>query len=86
VVLTLWFWITPIFINIGQIPPKYSFPRLLMRVNPMTYLVTAYRDRLLTTAPLDLGALAVLAAYAAATFVIGGLFFRHLRRGFADVL
>jgi len=86
VVLTLWFWITPIFINIGQIPPKYSFPRFLMRVNPMTYLVTAYRDRLLTTAPLDLGDLAVLAAYAAATFVIGGLFFRHLRRGFADVL
>ena len=30
--------------------------------------------------------LAVLAAYSAAVFVVGGLFFRHLKRGFADVL
>jgi hypothetical protein len=26
------------------------------------------------------------AAFAVSTFVVGGLFFRHLKRGFADVL
>jgi hypothetical protein len=30
--------------------------------------------------------LAIAAAYGAAAFVIGGLFFRHMKRGFADVL
>jgi hypothetical protein len=30
--------------------------------------------------------LAILVAYSAAAFLIGGLFFRHLKRGFADVL
>ena len=30
--------------------------------------------------------LAVLAAYSCAVFILGGLFFRHLKRGFADVL
>jgi hypothetical protein len=29
---------------------------------------------------------AAFAAFAVVAFVIGGLFFRHLKRGFADVL
>jgi hypothetical protein len=29
---------------------------------------------------------AVVSASAAGTFVVGGLFFRHMKRGFADVL
>jgi ABC-type polysaccharide/polyol phosphate export permease len=29
---------------------------------------------------------AVIAAYSITVFVLGGLFFRHLKRGFADVL
>jgi len=28
----------------------------------------------------------VIAAYSLTVFVLGGLFFRHLKRGFADVL
>jgi hypothetical protein len=30
--------------------------------------------------------LAIVTAYAVTVFVLGGLFFRHLKRGFADVL
>ncbi|HEU0143089.1 MAG TPA: ABC transporter permease [Bryobacteraceae bacterium] len=83
VVLTLWFWMTPIFITIEQVPPQFRF---LMRVNPMAYMVRAYRDRLLSYRLPSIDELAIMGVCAAAAFVIGGLFFRHLKRGFADVL
>ncbi len=83
VATTFWFWITPIFISETQYP---SWARLALRANPMAYVVRAYRERLLSSRPPDLAELGVLAAAAAAVFVAGGLFFRHLKRGFADVL
>jgi lipopolysaccharide transport system permease protein len=55
-------------------------------VNPLAYLVRAYRERLLSNQPPDWHELATLACFAVAAFVVGGLFFRHLKRGFADVL
>jgi ABC-type polysaccharide/polyol phosphate export permease len=83
VMLTLWFWITPIFITEDKYPPKFQF---LLRINPMAYLVRAYRELLLSNHPPDWRELATLAGFAVAAFVVGGLFFRHLKRGFADVL
>jgi len=66
-----------------MIPLRWRF---VLRWNPLAYVVDAYRARLLTTKPLALRELAVVAAYSLAVFVAGGLFFRHLKRGFADVL
>jgi ABC-type polysaccharide/polyol phosphate export permease len=83
VVLTLWFWVTPIFIAEGQYPAQFRF---LIEANPMACVVRGYRERLLSNRPPDFEELAVAAAFAAATFFIGGIFFRHLKRGFADVL
>ena len=83
IVMTLWFWITPIMITEELIPAGYRF---LVVWNPMSWVVRAYRDRLLSTAFPPLQELAVLALYSAAVFIAGGLFFRHLKRGFADVL
>lgn len=83
VVLTLWFWITPIFISEQQIPERLRF---LVRLNPLSYLVRAYRERILSYRLPALEELAVLVAYSITAFIVGGLFFRHLKRGFADVL
>ena len=83
VAMNLWFWITPIMIAESQIPKKLHF---LVALNPMSRVVRAYRDRLLSTRWPSLHELAVLAAFSVGVFVIGGLFFRHLKRGFADVL
>ncbi|MEQ1885922.1 MAG: ABC transporter permease [Bryobacteraceae bacterium] len=83
VVMTLWFWITPIMINEDQVPQAF---RPLVVWNPMSWVVRAYRERLLSAAWPSLMELAVLAAYSIAVFAAGGLFFRHLKRGFADVL
>jgi lipopolysaccharide transport system permease protein len=57
----------------------------VVRLNPLAYMVRAYRHLLSSQWP-SVQELAVLAAYSIAMFVIGGLFFRHLKRGFADVL
>jgi lipopolysaccharide transport system permease protein len=83
VVMTLWFWMTPIMISEQLIPEKFRF---LMQINPLVYVVRAYRERLLSFQPPSLSEFAVLSAYSITAFVIGGLFFRHLKRGFADVL
>ncbi len=83
VVLTLWFWVTPIFISEEQIPERYRF---LIAGNPLSFVVRAYRERLLSSSWPNMSELAVIAMYAATVFIVGGLFFRHLKRGFADVL
>ena len=83
VLLTFWFWFTPIFITESMIPARWRF---VLRANPLAYLVHAYRERLLSSRPPSLRELAAIGAYAVVAFVGGGLFFRHLKRGFADVL
>jgi homopolymeric O-antigen transport system permease protein len=83
VIVNLWFWITPIMLSehadLGRFQP-------LVRWNPMSWVVRAYRHRLLSSQWPDWHELAVIAAYSISVFVLGGLFFRHLKRGFADVL
>jgi ABC-type polysaccharide/polyol phosphate export permease len=83
VAMTLWFWATPIMITERQIPERFH---KLVALNPMSWVVNAYRHRLLSSQWPSMRELAVLAGYSITVFVIGGLFFRHLKRGFADVL
>jgi len=83
VIINLWFWITPIMISEERITGPFH---ALVRLNPMSWMVNAYRHRLLSSQWPDWRELAVIAAYSISVFVLGGLFFRHLKRGFADVL
>lgn len=83
VLMTLWFWMTPIFIDEDLIPPQLRF---LVRYNPLASVVRGYRDRLLTWHEPAWGDLAILTFWGVTVFIAGGLFFRHLKRGFADVL
>jgi len=52
----------------------------------MYYAVRLYRQALFTSKLPDWGDLAKLALSGAAIFLAGGLFFRHMKKGFADVL
>ena len=83
VIMTLLFWFTPIMISERQIPQRF---RPLLYWNPLSWFVRAYRERLLSDAWPDWQELAVMLAYSLVAFLLGGLFFRHLKRGFADVL
>jgi ABC-type polysaccharide/polyol phosphate export permease len=83
VVMQVWMWMTPIMISADKIPANFRF---LITWNPMSFVVEAYRLRLLTPAWPDPAQLAKIALFSVAVFLAGGLFFRHLKRGFADVL
>lgn len=83
VIVNLWFWITPIMLSEHANLGRFA---VLVRWNPMSWVVKAYRHRLLSSQWPDWQELAVIAAYSISMFVLGGLFFRHLKRGFADVL
>jgi ABC-type polysaccharide/polyol phosphate export permease len=82
VALTFWFWLTPIMIAESKYPAK---ARWLLPANPLFYAVQAYRAILLRGV-FPGRELAILTAFGAAAFVLAGLFFRHMKRGFADVL
>ncbi len=83
VALTLWFWVTPIFITLEQVPARFRF---LMQLNPLSAAVSSYRDLLLVSKAPSGGELAWMAASSLGVFMLGGLLFRQLKRGFADVL
>lgn len=83
VLLILWFWLTPIFITEDQVPQRLRF---LLTGNPLSYVVKAYRELLLSYKAPNPEDLLMVTIYAVTTFVVGGLFFRHMKRGFADVL
>jgi lipopolysaccharide transport system permease protein len=83
VVMTFWFWFTPIFFPEQKLP---AWAHRLLFLNPVAYLVRGYRTILIeATAPNPLE-LAQALAFAGLVFVCGGLFFRYMKRGFADVL
>src|SRR5262249_1216484 len=83
VVLTFWFWITPIFITYQQFP---GWAQRFLSANPLNYAVRGYRAVLLGNHTPDAADFIKVALFGAAVFVLGGLFFRHVKRGFADVL
>ena len=74
---------TPIFIEESFFRGK---THLVVILNPITYVVRCYRDVLLSARPPALHDLGILFGVSSVAFIMGGLFFRHMKRGFADVL
>ncbi len=83
VILTFWFWFTPIFYTTDRFPPNLL---VLVRWNPLAHVVVGYRDCLLRMRMPDLKTLVLLALVSFVVFAAGGLFFRHTKREFVDVL
>ena len=83
VVLTAWFWVTPVFL-----PESFYRGRLDMVLdwNPVRYLVLGYRGSILGGPLPSPYEFAAVSACAACSLVLGGLFFRSAKRGFADVM
>jgi lipopolysaccharide transport system permease protein len=83
VILTFWFWFTPIFYTPDRFPQKIRF---LVQFNPLAHIVTGYRDCLLRMRMPDLHTMAILGIASLIVFAAGGLFFRKMKREFVDVL
>jgi len=68
VILTLWFWVTPIFISEESIP---QWARFLVVANPLCYAVRSYRAVLLTSSLPDPRDFAVVAVCGVAPSWVG---------------
>lgn len=78
-----WFFFTPIFYSASMIPPKL-IP--LLRLNPMYDVVEGYRYVLLAGKFPPIENLVCLILVSFITFGVGGVIFRRLKPGFAEVL
>lgn len=90
VLLTAWFFLTPVFYDVPQITQDYS--RLVYIVNPMASIIQAYRDIFYGStnggppgSP-DLGFLLRTFATSVAILVIGYLTFTRLSKKFGEEL
>jgi ABC-type polysaccharide/polyol phosphate export permease len=83
IVLIFWFWFTPIFYQREQLPARVRF---LATLNPLAYVVDAYRKCTLAGRAPALADLAILALFSVGVFIAGGMFFRYTKRAFGDVL
>jgi lipopolysaccharide transport system permease protein/teichoic acid transport system permease protein len=85
VMLSLWFWLTPIVWTRDMIPEEF---RWATDYNPAAYLVQGYRESLLFRDPFWIDWTGALRFWgiAAAIFLLGSYVFRRLRPEFADVL
>ncbi|MCX6170066.1 MAG: ABC transporter permease [Ignavibacteriales bacterium] len=79
------FWLTPIFWSISMIPQKYHW---MVKVNPVYYIVSGYRDTLIYKIPFWEKPLELIYFWGTVSIilVIGAIVFRRLRPHFAEVI
>jgi len=82
-VLMAGFFFTPIFYSPSSVPEPIL---TVLSLNPMFHAVIGYRYALLTGRILPPGSLAYLLITSFFIFGLGGVFFRKLKPGFAEVL
>ncbi len=83
VITMAWLYLTPIFYS-PYIVPEALLP--LYRLNPMYHVVVGYRYAVLAGRMLPMGDFLYLAFVSFFTFALGGILFRRLKPGFAEVL
>ncbi len=83
VVLIAWFWLTPVFL-----PEAFYRGRLdtVLEWNPVRYAVVGYRDTILGGTTPSLSTTVATCVFTLVALAAGGLFFRHARKGFPDVI
>ena len=85
--LQIWFFMSPIIYQTKLIPKPFDF---YMRINPFYFIVEGYRDAIISDyshgARWSTPYLFYIVIMCFGTFIAGGLIFRKLKAGFADVL
>ncbi len=83
VVLTLMFYLTPVFYGLRSVPEEFVW---ILQLNPLTTLLEAYRAVLLGDPWPGVWRMAIVAAVAAALAPLGAYVFRRVQKRFADYL
>jgi len=81
-VLTLWFYLTPVIYATEFFPEQY---RWIFKINPMSVFINAYRQVLFTGTMPNIGSLAIGIGISIGLFAGSYLLFKRLEGTFADV-
>jgi len=85
VLLSFWFWATPIVWSVDMLPERW---KPLIDINPVYHIVESYRDALLYDRPVwhDFVQLSLFWIIALIIGIFGAYVFRRLKPEFADVI
>ena len=83
IVMMAWQYLTPVLYSYDIIPPQYQ---LIFDLNPMTPIISAYRDILYESKVPDLKSLISATVMGLVVLVIGWITFSKLKRRFAEEL
>ena len=83
IVLMAWQYLTPVLYDYEMVPEEY---RLIFSLNPMTPVISAYRDILYYSKVPDLTTLLSAFAMGVAVLIVGWFTFAKLKRRFAEEL
>jgi len=83
IITTIMLFLSPVFFPIAALPEEY---RVLLHLNPLTFMIEQARDILVWGRPPDWGGLGIYLACSLIVAWLGLIWFQKTRRGFADVL
>jgi ABC-type polysaccharide/polyol phosphate export permease len=83
VFLLMMFYVTPVIYNPEMLPVKFEW---VLKINPMAYIIEAYRDILYYKQLPDMLNLSVIAVMSIAFLIVGFVIFKKLERNFAEEL
>lgn len=80
-IISLWFYLTPILYPVEQFPEKYRF---IFSLNPMSVIINAYRQTVLGGGAPNLNSLGIAAITSIFFYIIAYLIFKKSEGEFAD--
>ncbi|MFA5792089.1 MAG: ABC transporter permease [Candidatus Paceibacterota bacterium] len=85
IIVQFGFWLTPVFWSLDNVPQSYHW---IIKLNPLSYLVTGYRDSLIYRIPFWEKPFETVYFWAVSLSIllIGALVFKRLRPHFAEVI
>lgn len=83
VLLQLLFYAAPVVYSANSIPDNFKW---ILKYNPMTYIINAYRDIFFNQVKPDLVGLGTIFLISITICVIGRIIFNRLQKGFAEQL
>lgn len=83
IIMSIMLFISPVFFPASALPEEY---RVLLQINPLTFIIEQARDVLIWGKPLDWLGWGIYLVFSLTAAWLGLFWFQKTRKGFADVL
>ena len=80
-IISLWFYLTPIVYPTDIVPDRY---KIIFKLNPMSVIINAYRESILAGGIPSLSSLLIAFIVSLLTLYLGFIYFKKLERTFSD--